>query len=198
MKRKKNKRRSRKDYPCQGLKLILVCRLEPVKRVSDFLKTVRKLVQDGIEVSCVVAGTGVLEQVLKKQLVDMGLVKHINIVGFTNRAHGLIAASDIALLCSEKEGIPRALMEAMALKKPVVATDVAGTAELVADGETGFLVPLGDIDAMTEKVKLLAAKPELRKEMGARGFERVSEHFNDIKIADFLYEFYISRTSRNR
>lgn len=188
---------AQKDYLCEGLKLISACRLEPVKRVPDFFKTVRKLIQDGIEVSCVVAGSGRLEQKLKKQLVEMGLAQCVNIVGFSNHAHGLIGASDIVMLCSEKEGIPRVIMEAMALQKPIVATDVAGTRELVINGKTGFLVPLGDIDAMAEKVKLLAEKPELRKEMGVRGFDRVNEQFNDIKVADFLHEFYISRTPRN-
>lgn len=188
---------AQKDYLCEGLKLISACRLEPVKRVPDFFKTVRKLIQDGIEVSCVVAGSGRLEQKLKKQLVEMGLAQSINIVGFSNHAHGLIAASDIVMLCSEKEGIPRVIMEAMALQKPVVATDVAGTRELVINGKTGFLVPLGDTDAMAEKVKLLAADASLREKMGACGLRRVSECFNDVKIAEFLHEFYVSRIKKN-
>ena len=102
------------------------------------------------------------------------------------------------MLCSEKEGIPRVIMEAMALQKPVVATDVAGTRELVINGKTGFLVPLGDTDAMVEKVKLLAADASLRGKMGACGLRRVSEHFNDTKIAEFLHEFYVSRIDKNR
>lgn len=188
---------AQKDYPRRGLKLILVCRLEPVKRVSDFFKTVCKLIQDGVDVSCVVAGGGRLKQTLRKQLVEMGLAQRINIVGFTNRAHGLIAASDIALLCSEKEGVPRAIMEAMALQKPVVATDVAGTRELVVDGKTGFLVSLGDTGAMAEKVKLLAEDANMRKQMGSCGLKRVSEHFNEVKVADLLHEFYMSSVLQN-
>lgn len=188
---------AQKDYPCGGLKLILACRLEPVKRVPDFLKTVCKLIQNGIEVSCVVAGNGRLEQKLKEQLVEMGLTRYVNMVGFSNHIHGLIATSDIVMLCSEKEGIPRVIMEAMALQKPVVATRVVGTRELVIDGETGFLVPLGATDAMAEKVKLLAADAALREKMGASGLHRVSEHFNDVKIAEFLHEFYVSRIKKN-
>jgi len=65
-----------------------------------------------------------------------------------------------------------------------------GTQELVVDGETGFLVPPGDLDAMAEKLKLLAENPELRAAMGGRGQNRVTKHFNETEIAEFLYRFY--------
>ena len=110
-------------------------------------------------------------------------------VGFSDRSHGLIAASDIVMLCSEKEGIPRSIMEAMALRKPVVATNVLGTEELVIDGQTGFLLPRGDIDGLVDKIKLLAEDVNLRARMGSRGRERICGHFNDVKIAGFLREF---------
>lgn len=182
-------------FPRGGMKISLLSRLEPVKRVEDFLNIVLKLRRDGLNVSCVVAGTGFLEKKLRSQLAEMELSDHVRMIGFTDYSHGLIAASDLVMLCSEKEGIPRALMEAMALQKPVIATDVVGTRELVVDGQTGFLAALGDTDAMAEKVKLLAAKPELREEMGFRAFNRVNEHFNDVKVADFLRNFYITRTT---
>ena len=182
---------AREDYPCEGMRLVLLSRLESVKRVDDFFRVVDRLRQEGIEVSCVVAGTGALEEKLRAQLVKMQLDDRINMVGFTAHPYGLIAASDIVVLCSEKEGIPRALMEAMALQKPVVATDVAGTQELIVDGETGFLVPLGDINGLAEKIKLLLNDSDRKANMGKAGANRIQEHFNDVKIADFLHEFYI-------
>jgi glycosyltransferase involved in cell wall biosynthesis len=182
-----------KEFPCEGLRILLVSRLIPVKRVDDFFNVIFKVKQEGLKVSCVVAGTGNLEKRLREQLVNMQLDKCINMVGFVDYIPGLSAASDIVMLCSEKEGIPRSLIEAMAMRKPVIATDIGGTQELVVNGETGFLVPLGDTEAMAEKVKLFAAKPELRETMGTRGFKRVDEHFNDVKIADFLHEFYVSK-----
>lgn len=115
-------------------------------------------------------------------------------VGFSDCPHGLIEASDIVILCSEKEGIPRAIMEAMALKKPVVATDVLGTQELIVNSQTGFLVALGDTNAMAEKVKLLAEDLSLREKMGSCGLKRVADEFNDIKIAESLHRFYKLKT----
>jgi len=181
-----------KDYSGQGLRLLVLSRFEPVKRVSDFIKVANKLNQENIKVSCVIAGCGgYLEQELKDQVKDLGLTKCINMVGYSTQPHGLIQACDIILLCSEKEGIPRSLMEAMALKKPVIATDVTGTQELVLDGETGFLAPLGDINKISEKVKLLADNASLREKMGMAGKKRILSNYNDVKIAKFLHDYYI-------
>ncbi len=186
-----------KDYPGQGLKLVLLSRFEPVKRVTDFLEVVQKLKKDGIEVSCVIAGGGVLEDQLKRYITEKQLDNCVNMIGFTDRPHGLIAASDIVMLCSEKEGIPRCIMEAMALQKPVIATNVIGTQELVLDGETGYLVPLGDIKAMIEKVTILAKDTKLREKMGMYGLKRVRENFNEGKIVKFLVDFYLNKVPNN-
>lgn len=72
-----------------------------------------------------------------------------------------------------------------------MATDVLGTQELVVDGKTDFLMPLLDIDAMVEKIKLLATDSGLRKRIGARGLNRVNSNFNDLAILETLHDFYV-------
>ncbi len=181
------------DYPCEGLRLVLLSRFEPVKRVDNFVRVVEKLKQSNLKISCVVAGTGILEGYLHKLVSEMHLQDCINIVGFSDRPLGLIAASDILVLCSEKEGLPRSIMEAMALQKPVVATDVSGTREIVVDGETGFLTDFDDIAAMAEKIIILLKNSELRKAMGAHGLKRIIEHYSETKIVEKLYKFYCSK-----
>jgi len=178
------------DYPLEGFKLVLLSRLEPIKRVDDFFGVVQKLKLDGMKISAVVAGEGILEKQLKRRLLEMHLDGCVRMVGFSDYPHALIAAGDVVVLCSEKEGIPRSIMEAMALAKPVVATDVPGTQELVIDGVTGFLTKLGDQDAMAEKIKVLANDKELRFKMGQAGRQRVQKYYNDTKIAEFLHRFY--------
>lgn len=76
------------------------------------------------------------------------------------------------------EGLPRFILEAMALKKPVVATRVNGCDEAIIDGETGFLVPPADPKAIAEAIEVLLENPELAKRMGEKGRERVEEHFS--------------------
>jgi glycosyltransferase involved in cell wall biosynthesis len=187
-----------KEYPGEGIRCALLSRLEPVKRVADFLRVVDRLKRKGVAVSCVVGGMGFLEKQLREQVTELRLDDCVNMVGFSDHPHGLIAGSDIVILCSEKEGIPRVLMEAMALGKPVVATDVIGTRELVVDGETGFLVPVGKIDMMAEKIQLLAYDVDMRVKMGAAGQHRVREHYDEKKIVDYLHEFYIREAGRRQ
>jgi len=185
------------DFPNKGIKLVLLNRLEPVKRVDDFFKVVDRLRENGVEVSCVIAGFGVLESELREKLEKMRLNDYINMVGFTNHPHGIIAASDIVVLCSEKEGIPRSIMEAMALQKPVIATDVLGTQEVVVDGETGFLTPLGNTDAMAEKIMLLAESPSLMEKMGQAGYEKARREFDEQNVCKIILDTYKQLLGKN-
>ncbi len=176
-----------------GFRIVMLSRLEPVKRIHDFLDAIRKIIDFGINVSVVLAGTGPLEAELKKEIKRCGLDDCVNMIGFTNQPHGILSASDLVVLCSEKEGMPRALIEGMAVGKAVVATDVPGTREVVLNKATGYLVPLGDINALAEKIIDIIHNPELRKAMGEAGMKRVTVHFDDIKIAELLHEFYLNR-----
>jgi glycosyltransferase involved in cell wall biosynthesis len=81
-------------------------------------------------------------------------------------------------------------MEAMGVGVPVVATDVKGSREVVADGETGFLVPLGDADAFADRVSRLLESPALRRDMGARGVVRVREQFDEEQVVKRLVRVY--------
>lgn len=174
-----------------GTRLLLVSRLEPVKRIGNFVRCVKRLHDEGIELSCVVAGEGFLKDEIDSLIAELGLQDVIRMGGYILEAHGLMAACDIAVLTSEKEGVPRALIESMALGKPCVATDVLGTQELVVDGETGYLTPLDDIEAMSRRIRELVEDPELRERLGAAGRARVEAEFNDLRIAEFLHDFYL-------
>ncbi len=190
--------RAESDYPGAGLRIALVSRLAPVKRVATFLEVCRALQNNDIEIAAVIAGDGPLRQAIEEEIAASGLSKNVRVLGRITHAQSLLAASDVAVLTSEKEGIPRALMEAMALGKPIVATDVLGTQELVVDGETGFLTPLGGVAAMADKISHLAGNAELRRRLGQAGKERVEEQFNDLKIAEFLHDFYAREHERRR
>jgi colanic acid/amylovoran biosynthesis glycosyltransferase len=96
----------------------------------------------------------------------------------------LLTDSDIAVLASyptpegKREGIPVALMEAMACALPVVSTAISGIPELVASGTTGFLVPPRDAEALANSLELLVSDEGLRRAMGQAGREKVLQHFN--------------------
>ena len=84
---------------------------------------------------------------------------------------------DIFALPSEKEGLPRVILEAMLMAKPVAACDITGPSELVADGETGFLVPVNGADMLANALLKLVASDDLRRRMGEKGRRRVIERF---------------------
>lgn len=188
--------RAEADFPAGALRIAMIGRLEPVKRCSDFLKVCKLLVQNEVQIGAIIAGCGPLESELNQEVKQLSLAGRVRMLGWKSYAPSLIAASDVVVLTSEKEGIPRTLMEAQALGKPVVATDVLGTQELVENKKTGFLVPLGDIHAMAEKISILGKDPELRRRLGEAGKVRVEEHFNDTKIAAFLRDFYLKAYAR--
>ena len=93
-------------------------------------------------------------------------------------------AAGAVCLTSEAEALPMSILEAMALGRPVVATNVGGTGEAVQDGETGFLVEPGDVEAVRRALVALAADPERAAAMGAAGRARQRERFDGEAMVD--------------
>lgn len=107
-----------------------------------------------------------------------------------------IASMDVLVHLSLREGLPRAVVQALAVGKPVVAHALDGTPEVVVDGETGFLVPPGDGAALVERVRRLLRDPALASSMGRRGQARVLEEFavsTMVRRLDELYRLLISK-----
>ncbi|MBL7087115.1 MAG: glycosyltransferase, partial [Candidatus Cloacimonetes bacterium] len=89
---------------------------------------------------------------------------------------------DIFVLTSKREGLPNAIMEAMGSGIPVVATNVGGVSELVQHGETGFLVPSGDLDGLIKYCKMLINDPDLRAKMGRKGKDFITRNYSSEKM----------------
>lgn len=119
---------------------------------------------------------------MQKELVakaaTSGVADRIHFVGFQDNVYPFIAAMDIFALASVNEGFGIVLLEAMALGKPVIATEVHGPPEIILHGETGFLVPPADADALGKVILLFIQNPSLQKIMGEAGRERVIKKFS--------------------
>jgi glycosyltransferase involved in cell wall biosynthesis len=98
--------------------------------------------------------------------------------GYRDDVPALLAGCDVFCLPSRMEGMPLVVLEAMAQGKPVVATAVGGTGELVVDGETGVLVPPDDVDALAGALARLLSDSELARRMGEAGRARVERDFS--------------------
>ncbi|MFQ5441391.1 MAG: glycosyltransferase, partial [Thermodesulfobacteriota bacterium] len=148
------------------------------KRVDLLVDAVSILDKAGKKIKCVVVGEGPEMNPLKDKVRKAGLDKKIFFTGFSSDALSYINAMDVFVLASEKEGLPRVVLEAMLMGRPVVAASVTGPAELVIDGGTGFLVDPASAGNIAERVAELTDSPAMRAEMGGTGRKRVVEGFS--------------------
>jgi glycosyltransferase involved in cell wall biosynthesis len=105
---------------------------------------------------------------------------------------------DALIHLSTREGLPRALPQALAAARPVIAYDCDGAGEVCLDGETGFLVTPGGLSALSERVIQLAEDPALRERLGRRGQQLVREWFPVQRMVDELHALYQSLASQDR
>jgi glycosyltransferase involved in cell wall biosynthesis len=179
--------------PGQPVTITCVARFEPVKNHALLFDALRilKLRSDPFRVRLV--GEGRLRPGYETLCARLGIADRVEFLGYRDDVHELLARSDIAVLTSIKEGVPRAALEAMAAGVPVVATRVPGTAEAVRSGETGFLVPLGDAPALAAALALLIADPALRSAMGARGRAVAVHEYDERAVIGRLLWIYRAR-----
>jgi glycosyltransferase involved in cell wall biosynthesis len=126
----------------------------------------------------VIVGDGPDRAGLEAAVSELGIGSAVELHGPRRDVPDLLARSDVFVLASRSEGGPISILEAMAAGLPVVASDVGGVRELVADGVTGLLVPAADTDALAAALERLLADPGLRRRMGAAGHERARERFD--------------------
>lgn len=176
--------------PVEGPLVGIVGRLAAIKDHETFLAMASRLAASRPDVSFVVAGDGALRESLEtkaRQLVG----DRVRFLGWVTDLPTLYGALDVVALTSRNEGTPVALIEAGAAAKPVVATDVGGVAEVVRDGETGFVVPPGDVEALADRVGKVLDEPETARTLGLAGRAWVRERFSAERLVEdlaFLYE----------
>jgi len=111
-----------------------------------------------------------------KEKVKINGLSRVFFLGKRDDIPRILNESDIGLLVSKREGLPRCIMEAMAAGKPVVATDIRGNRDLVKDGVNGFLVKLGDVQGLVDSILKLANDKNLRDQMGKKGRELIEDY----------------------
>jgi len=116
-----------------------------------------------------------------------GIVKWI---GEAEDVRPIMAEADVVVLPSYREGLPRALLEAAAMGKPVITTDAIGCREAVEHGRTGLLVPVKDSMALADAMKEMIKNPEMRSHMGKEGRRRVKEQFDEKIVLEKILEVY--------
>jgi glycosyltransferase involved in cell wall biosynthesis len=139
----------------------------------------------------ILVGDGELKETLQKQVNAAGLEEHIHFLGNRKDVPDLLSASDYFVLPSLWEGLPMALLEAMASGLPIIATAVSGSKQVMVDGETGLLVSPGDTQGLADAMIELLSVPDRARNMGVAAEQRVSTLFGAKKQAQehiALYE----------
>jgi glycosyltransferase involved in cell wall biosynthesis len=159
-------------------RLICVGRLCEQKGQLLLIEAVHRLQAKGCKLELVLAGDGEMRPDLEELIARYDLGDHVRITGWISGEHvreEILAARGL-VLPSFAEGLPVVLMEAMALRRPVVTTYVAGIPELVRPGENGWLIAAGSVDALVEALKEFMAQPNsVLARMGEAGYQRVLE-----------------------
>lgn len=130
------------------------------------------------------------EQELIQLVSEYQLSENVIFTGWCDNIPEILAALDILVLPSLSEGLPRIILEAMAMAKPVVATNIAGIPELVVDGKTGFLVPPQNAGALAEAIRTLISNKPLACKMGKAGRERVETYFSIEQMVHGIEKIY--------
>ncbi len=152
-------------------RVAVIANHHPYKRIDLFLRAFRLLGEWIPEARATLAGDGVERGRLERLAQELGLSERVTFAGLVPDTRAIVGSSHVVALTSEVEGFPNALLEAMAQGRPVVATRVGGVAELVRDGEDGFLTAL-DPHEIAARLRILLTDPVVRDRMARSATER--------------------------
>jgi len=128
--------------------------------------------------------------IITQQINRYGLQDRIQILGSRGDIADLLAVTDIYVLPSHREGLPRSLIEAQAMALPCIATNIRGCREVIEEGVTGFLITPGDSEALGGALRKLLLDPELRLRMGREGRRRMRLHFDEAEVGRKVMSVY--------
>jgi sugar transferase (PEP-CTERM/EpsH1 system associated) len=169
---------------------VLVARLVPEKDLPTLLQAVALLVQRVPGFRLQVAGDGPCLQETRQAIQRLGLDEYIQLLGECRDVPSVLRQASLFVLSSRTEGISLTLLEAMACGLPVVATRVGGNAEVVEDGRTGWLVPVGNAQRLADAIERLWLHPDEAQRFGQAGHERVVQHFDVVRMVRQYEDLY--------
>ena len=182
--------RSRTNANGNGVVVGTVGCLAPRKDHATLLEALALLAGRGCHFRAVLVGEGPERPGLEARARDLGLEGRVGFLGERNDVERLLPGMDVFVLSSREEGIPNALLEAMAAGRPSVATDVGGTSEVMTGGETGWLVPPGSPELLAGALEDAIARPDEARRRGEAARQRAFESFGIDRMVRRHEEFY--------
>ncbi len=182
--------------PAEARVLGIIGRLVREKGYFELFEATRELARRFDDFRLVVIGDALASDhddstaELQESIDRLGIRDRIVFTGQRPDVPEILNALDVFTLPSYREGMPRSVIEAMGMGLPAVVTDIRGCREEVADGETGYIVPPRDADALAERCAFLLEDPSKAREMGRAGLERARELFSEKKVFEKQVEIY--------
>ena len=161
-----------------------------VKGVTNFLDTIPAIVSAVPLARFLFVGGGNEENALREKVKTLGIGPHVVFAGYRKDIQRYYEIMDISVLASFSEGLSLTLLESMSHGIPVVATEVGGNPEVVAEGQTGYLVPLNNRQILVDRIVSLLQNPDIRLRMGKEGRLRVERKFRMRDVASRYLEIY--------
>ena len=183
--------------PEEPVRLIMVGRLDPIKRHDLFLSALARLRDEG-RWHATLVGDGPQREALLAQCRALGLEGRVTFLGQRSDVPALLAAADVFLLISDSEGMSLSLVEAVASGLPVVATDVGNNSELVKSSWNGFVVPRGDAAAIEAALRKLIVDDALRAQLGVNARALSGEHIDSRRAFASYLSLYGELVARPR
>lgn len=193
------------ELPTRCRLLVAVANLRPLKRMADAIRALALVSRQIEDVHLLIVGEdrpGIEQSSHRAELEGLahesGVADRVHFAGKILDPMPLISAAEVCLLCSQTEGLSNVLVEYMFGGRPTVCTDVGGSRELIQDGETGYVVPVGAVEPMAERLVQLLSDPQRARRFGAAALERVNELFAPHVMVDRHEQLYTKLTQGHR
>ena len=174
----------------------IVTRMRVRKGVEEFIRAMGQVRRTHPDAHAVIVGEVELDDDLQALVRDLHLDDHLTLLGRRADMPEVYSAFDIFVLSSHDEGMSNAILEAMSVEKPVVATDVGGTGEVVRHQQSGLLVPPKDPEALALAIAQVLADPAQAQAMGKLGRRIVEESFSARSMVRSMERFYVELVGR--
>ena len=169
--------------------VIMIAEFNKNKNHKQMIDAVEILKKRNIEIRVLCLDDGVLFDEISEYINSKGLNENIKLLGFRKNVNEIICASDVGILMSYREGLPRNIMEIMACKKPVIGTNIRGIKDLIIDGYNGFLVNIGDAESTADRIEDLLSDRELLGKMSESSYEYIQDYAIE-NIVNYLEGVY--------
>ncbi len=177
--------------PGDALVICIAATIRSWKGHGYLLDAFERFASGNDDAHLLIVGDGPMRDAVEQQASALSAAARIHFTGHSERVEDMLAASDIFALPSwANEGVPQAIMQAMALELPVISTPVGAIDEALIDGETGLMVAPRDVLSLADALHKLAADPAMRERFGQAGRARAEQHFSSQAMVDAMWQIF--------